>query len=270
MAADGLWWEKGKLVIRAKGRRPLAGYFWAGMLLLTLLSVSFLDIHWLRLVTRLGDLGTIFGRMLHFNFHDWDVVLLAFAETFSIMVLATLYSILSGLVLGLLAARNVDGCRPLAAAVLAFSALLRAVPTPVWVLLTLVCFGFGPEAGIVGLFVHTTAFFARAFAQAFEDVPGDVLEALAALGAGKLQIICCALLPSAATQLLAWLAMRFEVNFSECAILGMVGAGGIGFVISTSLQSYDYGTAGLAILLVFGFAFFMERGFMYVKQAVNK
>lgn len=64
----------------------------------------------------------------------------------------------------------------------------------------------------------------------------------------------------------AWAGMRLETNFSECAILGMVGAGGIGYVISNSLQGYDYGTAGVAILLVFLVAYCIERLFVKIKK----
>ena len=63
--------------------------------------------------------------------------------------------------------------------------------------------------------------------------------------------------------------MRLETNFSECAILGMVGAGGIGFVISSSLKGYDYGTAGVAILLVFIIAYLIERMFVRIKRSIN-
>ena len=62
--------------------------------------------------------------------------------------------------------------------------------------------------------------------------------------------------------------MRFEINFAECAILGMVGAGGVGFMISNSIQSYDYGTAGVAIVLVFLFAYLIERIFVAIKKTL--
>ena len=68
------------------------------------------------------------------------------------------------------------------------------------------------------------------------------------------------------TQIVAWAGMRLEVNFSECAILGMVGAGGVGYVISNRLQGYDYGTAGVAILLVFLVAYCIERVFVRIKK----
>ncbi len=130
----------------------------------------------------------------------------------------------------------------------------------------LVCLGMGPEAGVAGLCVHTTAFFTKSFAQSFEEIPRDTLEAIEATGAGRVSVFMNAVLPAAFSQIVAWCGMRLEVNFSECAILGMVGAGGVGFVIASSLQGYDYGTAGLASLLVFITAFLIERMFVAVKR----
>ncbi len=258
----------GKIDIGVAGGGHFIGGFLLGAAALTAASLALLGIDWVRLAGRAGDIGLIFWRMAHFTLDHVDFTLLSFMDTFSIMVLATVYSLFLGLAFGLLAARNITGpvVSPVVKAVFTF---LRAVPTPVWVLLTLVCFGFGPVAGITGLSVHTVAFFTKSFAQAFEDVPEDTVDALRALGATRLQIIACGILPSAATQLIAWTALRFEINFSECAILGMVGAGGIGFAISAAIQNYDYGEAGLAVFLVFLFAFAMERGFLYVKKIMK-
>ena len=143
------------------------------------------------------------------------------------------------------------------------------MPTPVWVLLMLVCLGFGPAAGITGLCVHTTSFFTKSFSQSFEDIPQDTIDALEVTGASKLKIFTNAILPAALSQIIAWVGMRFEINFAECAILGMVGAGGIGFVISTGIQGYEYGIAGLSILLVFLFAYMIERMFVRIKGIIK-
>ena len=117
-----------------------------------------------------------------------------------------------------------------------------------------------------GLCVHTTAFFTKSFAQSFESISPETIEALEVTGAGRLSIFFNAVLPAAFSQIVAWSDMRLETNFSECAILGMVGAGGVGYVISNSLQGYDYGTAGIAILLVFAVAYGIERVFVRIKK----
>ena len=73
-----------------------------------------------------------------------------------------------------------------------------AVPAPVWVLLMLVCLGMGPKAGVAGLCVHTTAFFTKSFAQSFESIPDETIEALEVTGAGRLKLMFL-MLPAAST-----------------------------------------------------------------------
>lgn len=111
--------------------------------------------------------------------------------------------------------------------------------------------------------------FTRAFAQSFESIPQETIEALEATGVGRIGVFFNAVLPAALSQLVAWIAMRFEINFSECAILGMIGAGGIGFIIARSIQGYEYGTAGVAIVLVFAFAYSIERLFIFIKNKIR-
>ena len=201
---------------------------------------------------------------------NMDLIFSSLVETVSIAVLSLLYSLVLGVVFGMLAARNVFRVPVLSVATQALFTFLRAVPTPVWVLLMLVCLGMGPEAGVAGLCVHTTAFFTKSFAQSFESIPEETIEALEVTGASRLSIFCNAILPAAFSQIVAWAGMRLETNFSECAILGMVGAGGIGYVISNSLQGYDYGTAGVAILLVFLIAYAIERLFVSIKKKFHQ
>ena len=215
------------------------------------------------------DIGEVFWELAHLDFVNMDLIWSSLIETISIAVLSLLYSLLLGIVFGILAARNVFRIPVLSVLTQSFFTFLRAVPTPVWVLLMLVCLGMGPEAGVAGLCVHTTAFFTKSFAQSFESIPDETIEALEVTGAGRLGIFCNAVLPAALSQIVAWSGMRLETNFSECAILGMVGAGGIGYVISNSLQGYDYGTAGVAILLVFHVAYAIERMFVKIKKKFN-
>ncbi len=171
--------------------------------------------------------------------------------------------------MGAFMARNITPSRKLAAALSAYNSFIRAVPTPVWVLLALACIGFGPAPGIIGLSFHAAAFFARAFAQSFEEVPQDIIEALQATGAGRIQIFFSAVLPASITALIAWGAMRFEINFAESAILGMVGGGGIGYSIAASMTGYHFGRAGLAILMVFVFAYSLELTFTAIKRRMK-
>lgn len=264
-----LYTSGNKIKIDCKDKNKFIPAFLWTTLVLCMLSLIYLDIDWGRMAGRVPEIGKIFWRLLHFDARYLDLIGLSMIETVSITILSTLYSVVLGLLFGMLAAENIFKLSGLSRFVQSFFTFLRAVPTPVWVLLMMVCLGMGPAAGIAGLCVHTTAFFTRAFAQSFESIPEETIEVLEATGVNRIGIFINVVLPAALSQLIAWVAMRFEINFSECAILGMIGAGGIGYIISSSLQGYEYGTAGVAILLVFVFAYTIERMFIAIKNKIR-
>lgn len=258
--------ERTKIPVKCRRRNRFIPVFLAGTAVLSILSLLYLDIDWAKMASRVPDIGLVFWDLFHLDFSNMDLIFSSLVETISIAVLSLLYSLILGILFGMLAARNIFRQPWLSVLTQSFFTFLRAVPTPVWVLLMLVCLGMGPEAGVAGLCVHTTAFFTKSFAQSFESIPDETIEALEVTGASRLSIFVNAVLPAALSQIVAWAGMRLETNFSECAILGMVGAGGVGYVISNSLQGYDYGTAGVAILLVFLVAYGIERFFVRVKK----
>ena len=248
-----LEFSNGRIRVARSGQDSELRWFLAAVTVVSIVALYYLQLDWLKLISRLPDLGKTFGLLALLDFHDFGLTLEAFSQTVAITVLATIYSVLLGLLLAAFGARNLMKNKFVTYALSAFFTFLRAVPTPVWVLLALVC-------------LHATAFFARAFTQSFEDVPEEVIEALEATGASKLHIFLSAILPAAASQIMAWTGLRFEINFSESAILGMIGAGGIGFAIANNIQSYQFGAAGLAIVLVFVFAYCVELVFTTIKK----
>lgn len=261
--------RSGKLRVDCAEKDHTIPVFLISIAVLAVISERFLHINWVRLASRVPDVGIIFWKLIHFDLKNMDLLSSALMETLSITVLSTLYSLVLGLFFGMLAAENVFRHKKFSRFVQSFFTFLRAVPTVIWVLLMMVCLGMGPSAGIAGLCVHTTAFFTKSFAQSFESIPAETLEALEATGVGRLGVFLNAVLPSSLSQIVAWAGMRFEINFAECAILGMVGAGGIGYLISTSIQGYEYGTAGIAIFLVFLLAYCIERIFVQIKKKIN-
>lgn len=258
-----------RIPVKCRQRNRFIPVFLITVAVLSVLSLFYLEIDWGKMASRIPDIGKVFWDLAHLNFSDMSLVFSSLTETISIAVLSLLYSLILGILFGMLAARNVFRVPVLSVITQSFFTFLRAVPTPVWVLLMLVCLGMGPEAGVAGLCVHTTAFFTKSFAQSFESIPEETIEALEVTGTSRLSIFTNAILPAAFSQMIAWAGMRLETNFSECAILGMVGAGGIGYVISNSLQGYDYGTAGVSILLVFLVAYCIERVFVRIKKKLS-
>ena len=251
-------------------KRDLPVYlFWGIFAVLVTMSFLFLQLDLAKAVDRLPKLAQVLYEMTQFSTERFHLTVLTLTETITVSLLALIYGLLVGLVLGALAARNITPWQPLSTLLKCFFAFIRAVPTPVWVLLVLASMGFGMASGIMGLGFHVAGFFGKVFAQIFEEVPEETVEALRSTGAGKIQIFFGAILPSSLSGIIAWTALRFETNYVEAAILGMVGAGGVGYTILAAMNSYKLGRAGLAVLVVFIFALGIELLTTFVKRKVK-
>jgi phosphonate transport system permease protein len=254
----------------ADSKRDLPIYIFLGFFaVLSLISLAALKLDWVKVANRLPKLGTVFYEMAQFSTERFHLTMLTLTETITVSLLALIYGLLIGLVLGALAAKNITPWPPLSTVLKCFFAFIRAVPTPVWVLLVLASMGFGMASGIVGLGFHVTGFFGKVFAQIFEEVPDETVEALRSTGAGRVQVFFGAILPSSLSNIIAWTALRFETNYVEAAILGMVGAGGVGYTILAAMNSYKLGRAGLAVLVVFIFALGIELLTTFIKRKLK-
>lgn len=127
---------------------------------------------------------------------------------------------------------------------------LRAVPDLVWALLFVAAVGLGPLAGTLALTVAYTGMLGRVYADVFEHVDSRPLEALQSTGATRMQIFLRGVWPQALPHLVAYSLYSFECCMRAAAVLGFVGAGGIGYEISVSMRLFDYGQV-LTLLLVF-------------------
>ena len=150
--------KNGRIPVKCRQRNRFIPGFLIGAAALSALSLFYLGIDWGKMLSRAPEIGEVFWQLAHLGFANMDLILSSLVETVSIAVLSLLYSLLLGILFGMLAARNVFRIPALSALTQSFFTFLRAVPTPVWVLLMLVCLGMGPEAGVAGLCVHTTAF----------------------------------------------------------------------------------------------------------------
>ncbi|GIX47866.1 MAG: ABC transporter permease [Candidatus Tectimicrobiota bacterium] len=135
--------------------------------------------------------------------------------------------------------------------------LFRAVPELIWALLFILVVGLGPFAGVLALGVHTAGVLGRLFAEVLENVDRRPCEALQALGASRLQVFLYGMLPQALPELLSFALYRWEVNIRAAAILGFVGAGGLGQQLFVALNLFLHqqlltliaATLGLVILV---------------------
>lgn len=202
----------------------------------------------------------------HFGVTDgggfWPTLLVAMREvgiTLALAFLTTLIGAVVALVGGLLAARNLTNAR-VSNTIKGMIAVIRAVPTVLWVLIFAIGAGLGSVAAIIGMSFHTFGYLIKAYSESFEELDEGVIEALRASGATWLQIVFQAVLPSSMSYILSWTFIRFEINFAVAVAMGAAaGAGGIGFnLFMAAGYFFDIREIGFITLLILAVAIVME------------
>lgn len=192
---------------------------------------------------------------------DWSQaaeVFQAISVTALLALLATILGVCLSLPCALLASSNLAPM-PLRLLMRGFIGLERGVPEIVQVLLLIPIFGLGAIPGLIALCLSSVGMLARLLADTIEEIEPHVLEAVAGTGATRSQVIRYAVIPKILPALLANGLFRFEFNIRESIMLGAIGAGGIGYLMRSSIESADYRTASLATLVTLVTVFAIER-----------
>ncbi|MCA3243419.1 MAG: phosphonate ABC transporter, permease protein PhnE [Rubrivivax sp.] len=163
-------------------------------------------------------------------------------ETLAMSALGTLLAAAAGLALALPASRlhAGDAAHGRGPVRLLLNAL-RSVPELVWAALLLIAAGLGPFAGTLALAIHTAGVLGRLFAEAIENAPPGPGDALRAQGVGRLRVFLYATLPQVLPQLLSYTLYRWENNIRAAAVLGVVGAGGLGQLLQFHMGLFHMG-----------------------------
>ena len=156
--------------------------------------------------------------------------------------LGTGLAAVAGLALALPASRLYEGHAARARSVtrLILNAL-RSIPELVWAALLLISAGLGPFAGTLALALHTTGVLGRLFAEAIENAPPGPGAALRAHGVGNGRVFLYATLPQVLPQLMSYTLYRWENNIRAAAVLGVVGAGGLGQLLAFHMGLFQMG-----------------------------
>lgn len=171
-------------------------------------------------------------------------------ETVLFAVVGTYCSAFLALFFGILMSEQTNPIGWLRLAVRVFISFLRNIPVLVWASLLVYIFGIGNLVGLLALILATLGFLARSYAESIDEIGATKLEALRAGGAGYLQVLFHGLLPEFIPAWLNWTLFSFEINIRASAILGMVGAGGIGIMIQTNIRLFRYHEALFLIAML--------------------
>jgi len=174
--------------------------------------------------------------------------------TLEIALVGTFLGAIFAVPLSFLAARNLTQGNPLMRLVFAltrgFFNLDRGVDTLILALIFVAAVGLGPFAGVLAMAIHSIADLGKVYSESIENVDRGPIESLEAVGASGSNVVRWSILPQVAPLFLGWTLYRFEINFRVSIVLGLVGAGGIGFFIQDKMSSGRYDQMIIAILAI--------------------
>jgi phosphonate transport system permease protein len=226
--------------------RCRACWFLAGLVVLVVASFWSLNLQWAQFFSL--DAARSMGRFIgEFVPPDLSPAFLAkvgaaTVETLAMSLLGTVLAAIGGLALALPASRlHADDRSHSRAPTRLLLNTLRSIPELVWAALLLVSAGLGPFAGTLALALHTTGVLGRLFAEAIENAPPGPGFALRTHGVGRLQVFAYATLPQVLPQLMSYTLYRWENNIRAAAVLGVVGAGGLGQLLSFHMGLFHMG-----------------------------
>lgn len=218
----------------------------SGIILYLAYSIGFLDLE--KISSGSKNLA-IFTRDLYPpDFSVTETLLYSIFETIQMALMGTVLGFIAAFPLGLLGARNISG-RSMSAFIRLVLGAIRTIPALLWAIIFVVAFGLGPLPGTLGLAIYSVGYLSKLYYEAFEAVDQEVIEAVSAMGISRLKEIRFVVIPESMNHILSQLFFMFEYNVRSSAILGFVGAGGIGFYMINYIQLFQYQRLTTAILL---------------------
>lgn len=171
-------------------------------------------------------------------------------ETIAMAFMGTLLGAAFAFPLSFLASKNMTRSRPLQFGTRRFADLLRSFDYLIWALIFVRAIGLGPLAGIMAIAIVETGTFVKLYSEAIENLDRKQVDGITAAGGDGLQRIRFGVLPQVLPMMLSNTLYMFEHNVRSASILGIVGAGGIGFLLADRLRAYELREACLIIILV--------------------
>jgi phosphonate transport system permease protein len=198
----------------------------------------------------------------------WGDILDGIYESLWITVTSTVVGIAISVPVGLGASRNLAP-RPVYLFCRGVLAVSRSFQEIIIAIFMVKLFGFGPFAGFLTLSIATIGFYGKLLAEDIEDMDPGQAEAVKATGAGWFQWLNYSVQPQVLPRMIGLGMYRFDINFRESAVVGIVGAGGIGATLNTAFDRYEFDSAAAILLVIIAIVMFVEYSSGYVRKKVQ-
>lgn len=175
-------------------------------------------------------------------------------ETIFMGMMATFFGIIFAIPVSFLAARNIMSGSKLTLAIYYLTRtilnIIRSIEPLIWAIIAVVWVGLGPFAGIIALTFHSIAALGKLYSEAIEGIDHGPIEAIQATGANKLQVIFYGVIPQMISPFVSFSIYRWDINVRMSTVIGLVGGGGIGFILIQYIRLLDYKSAGIAVWFI--------------------
>jgi len=233
------------------------------------MAVSSVEVNWARVYEGLERGWRFLQGFLVPDFTSrWNDIRSGLVESLTMTVTSTIVGVLISIPIGIGAARNLA---PLPVYLICRSviAISRSLQEIIVAILFVAMFGFGPFAGFLTLTFATVGFMAKLLAEDIEDIDEGQAEAVRATGASWWQVVNYAVQPQVMPRLIGLSLYRLDINFRESSVIGIVGAGGIGATLNTSIDRYEYDSAGAILLIIIVIVMLAEYSSGFVRKWVQ-
>lgn len=255
-------WRRLPLIESRRLRWALA----LGGVVYLMLALASVEVNWARVAEGAGRALNFLGAFLQPDFVSrQNDILAGLMESLTMTLTSTVIGVLLAIPVGLGAARNISPL-PIYAVCRAIIAVSRTFQEVIIAILFVVMFGFGPFAGMLTLAFATIGFMAKLLAEDIEDLDWKQVEAVRATGASWWQTMNHAVQPQVMPRLIGLSMYRLDINFRESSVIGIVGAGGIGATLNTSLSRYEYGTSAAILLIIIAIVLMSEYASSHVRR----
>lgn len=233
------------------------------------LAIGGLEVNWARISEGLARGWRFVAAFAQPDFVSrWDDIALGMQESLTMAVTSTVAGIILSIPIGIGAARNLVP-RPVYLACRAIVALGRSFQEIIIAILFVAMVGFGPFAGFLTLSLSTIGFLGKLLAEDIEDIDEAQAEAIRATGGSWLQLVNYGIQPQVMPRLIGLSLYRLDINFRESAVVGIVGAGGIGATLNTALDRYEFDSAAAILMLIIVIVMLCEYGSSIIRRRIQ-
>ena len=237
-----------------------------GIVVYLLLALSTVEIDWSRVYLGLERGQRFVMGFLQPDFASrWGDIARGLIESLTMTLTSTVIGVMISVPIGIGAAANLVP-QPVYYVCRGIIAVSRALQEVIIAIFFVAMFGFGPFAGFLTLSFATIGFIAKLLADDIEEIDETQAEAIRATGASWWQLVNYAVQPQVMPRLIGLSLYRLDINFRESAVIGIVGAGGIGATLNTAIDRYEYDSAGAVLLLIIGLVMVAEYGSSYLRK----